>query len=214
MDAAIGAVVAKCNFDDPELQAACKKWQASWINLPKLQDKWVGNLGKPAPELAEKWLARDLSLVDFLSKSFSLPAYRLTRLAEEVVAWRVEDHWLFCHEEKLRWARNAMKAGNLNPQERKQLEADMARREREHDSRMAAHKEESRRIFDLQPRIYAKEIFAAARSMAANEKAESYAQRQNQHEVLADVRSKMDDVLDQLLALGVSLEEIEELKNG
>jgi len=214
MDANIGAVVTKCDFDDPELQEVCKKWQTSWNNLPKLQDKWVENLDKPAPALAEKWLARDLSMVDFLSKSFSLPAYRLTRLAEEVVAWRVEDHWLFCHGEKLRWARNAMKGGNLNPQERKQLEADMARREHEHDSRMAAHEGETRRIFYVQPRIYTKEIFAAARAMAADEKAESYAQRQNQHEVLASARSTIDTAMDELLALGVSLDEIEELRNG
>lgn len=177
---------------------------------------WYQRLGKNFPR--DALLDRDKALIPHLAKNYKVPIHRLHRLAEEVADWRVEDHWLFCQGEKLRWAKNALVAGHLQPREIKSLEADLVKnlvkREREHLVRFETQQDVTHRLFGFQPRIRTNEFLAAVRHLAAQRQAEDDAQRQNQAQLVIELERENDAILDELLALGLSLAEIEELRNG
>ncbi len=181
---------------------------------PKFQAEWLASLGGYPEGLKARLLARDKAMIPHLSEGYKVPVHLLHSLAEEVGEWRVEEDWTNAEALKLAWAKKAEETGNLSPKERTQLEEGLARREREFDKRLEVHSDNTLRLFGRQPRIVSLEFPAAVRHLAAQRQAEDDAQRQNQAQLIQELGRENDAILDELLAMGLTLAEIEELKNG
>lgn len=199
-------------YDDPELQSLADKWNESRRQLPQLQAKWQAGLGTLSEGHKARLLARDKAMIPHLSEGYQVPLHRLHGLAEEVAEWRVQEIWVDAEALKLGWALKA--AAELSTKERAQVEESITKRERELEGREEVHAEATRRLFGRQPRIFNLEFPVAVRYLAAQRQAEDDAQRQNQAQLIRGLARENDAILDELLALGLSLEEIEELKNG